>query len=159
MTGSGWDEKQYPALAVQQMTRELFGKIECSHFQLCDYSEPGGEREMEKFIQYYGNVRKVLMVNIASIFVHNVITERASNMFLSSNKLKSIESNESISSRVPCGICWNTCIYVIRRPISGMKLSLLDFFCNRQKTLHLFMMNIIFYWLLVSIESSMEASF
>lgn len=39
-------------------------------------------------------IRKLLIV---TIFIHNVIMEWASNMFLSSNKLKSIESNESIS--------------------------------------------------------------
>lgn len=48
----------------------------------------------------FSNARKVLIPNIASIFIHNVITERESNMFLSSNKLKSIEWNESISFRL-----------------------------------------------------------
>jgi hypothetical protein len=45
----------------------------------------------------------VLIENIASIFIHNVIIECDSNMFLSSNKLKSIERNESISFSICFG--------------------------------------------------------
>lgn len=81
------------------MTWKLFWKIECSHFQLCDYSGVGGEKiEKHKIFSFLiATTRKVLIVNIASIFIHNVIIECDSNMFLSSNKLKSIERNESIS--------------------------------------------------------------
>lgn len=41
--------------------------------------------------------KKVLILIIASIFVHNVITERTKQHVFVSNKLKSIEANESIS--------------------------------------------------------------
>lgn len=54
----------------------------------------GGRRKPEQTTERFKNL---LILIIASILVHNVITEQTKQHVFVSNKLKSIEANESIS--------------------------------------------------------------
>lgn len=139
--GWNWTEKNN-ILHLQSawMTWKLFSKIECSHFQLCDYLGDGMNlnRRRERF-------KKVLILIIASIFVHNVITERTKQHVFVSNKLKSIEANESIS-------LFRLSMLASYVTGSGQRICWLGehFSCHRQiERLWLFMTDIGFYSLLL----------
>lgn len=132
-------QEQYPALAVRINDMKIVSENWMQSLPIMWLFRGRGQSEKhEKF--FSSDKKKVLIVNIASIFIHNVIIECDSNMFLSSNKLKSIEWNESISFFPLADTHAVLSPYVIRWPLSvWIELNLLKFLSSTaQISLHIY---------------------